>query len=87
MKSWFAQDAKGHFDEIPEACLADGAQVPVGTGDAVAMLVQAAELQAMTKPSLKDLLLSADARTKFLAPARHAAHARRAMRVLEAGQT
>jgi PHD/YefM family antitoxin component YafN of YafNO toxin-antitoxin module len=49
-------------------------------GAEVAVLVPAAEwrrLHATAKPSLKDLLLSTDARTEFLVPQRGAARRRR----------
>ena len=48
-------------------------------GAEVAVLVPAAEwrrLHATAKPSLKELLLSADARTEFLVPQRGAARRR-----------
>ncbi len=86
MTSWPVQDAKANFDEIFEASLADGPQVLTRHGEAVAVLVNATEsqrLQATAKPSLKDLLLSADARTESLVPARDAAHPRRAARFLQ----
>ncbi|MNL54273.1 type II toxin-antitoxin system [compost metagenome] len=86
MTSWPVQDAKANFDRILEASLADGPQILTRRGDAVAVLVKATEwqqLRAMAKPSLKDLLFSADARTESLVPARDAAHPRRAARFLQ----
>ena len=86
MTSWPVQGAKANFDRILEASLADGPQVLTRRGKAVAVLVKATEwqqLQATAKPSLKDLLLSAEARTEFLVPARDAAHPRRTARFLQ----
>jgi prevent-host-death family protein len=89
MTSWPVRDAKAHFDEMFDACLTDGPQVLTRRGDPDAILVKASEwqhLQAATKPSLKDLLLSADTRTEFLVPARGPAQQRRTTLVPEAGQ-
>jgi len=80
MKTWPVQDAKARFSEFLEACLADGPQMVTKRGAEAAVLVAAAEwrrLHATAKPSLKELLLSSEARTEFLVPQRGAARRRR----------
>ncbi|SDI83820.1 type II toxin-antitoxin system Phd/YefM family antitoxin [Variovorax sp. OV700] len=80
MKTWPVQDAKARFSEFLDACLADGPQMVTKRGAEAAVLVPAAEwrrLHATAKPSLKELLLSAEARTEFLVPQRGAARRRR----------
>ena len=80
MKTWPVQDAKARFSEFLEACLADGPQMVTKRGSEAAVLVPAAEwrrLHATAKPSLKELLLSSEARTEFLVPQRGAARRRR----------
>ena len=80
MKSWPVQDAKARFSEFLDACLVEGPQMVTKRGTEAAVLVPAAEwrrLHATARPSLKALLLSADARTEFLVPARGAARRRR----------
>ncbi|BEP42488.1 type II toxin-antitoxin system Phd/YefM family antitoxin [Variovorax sp. 375MFSha3.1] len=80
MKTWPVQDAKARFSEFLEACLVDGPQMVTKRGAEAAVLVPAAEwrrLHASAKPSLKDLLLSEEARTEFLVPQRGSARRRR----------
>jgi prevent-host-death family protein len=80
MKTWPVQDAKARFSEFLEACLNDGPQMVTKRGAEAAVLVPAAEwrrLHATAQPSLKELLLSAQARTEFLVPQRGAARRRR----------
>jgi len=80
MKTWPVQDAKARFSEFLEACLVDGPQMVTKRGAEAAVLVPAAEwrrLHASAKPSLKDLLLSEEARTEFLVPQRGGARRRR----------
>ena len=67
------QDAKARFSEMLEKALADGPQIVTKRGTEVAVLVAAndwRELQARARPSLKELLLSDEARTEELVPAR-----------------
>ncbi|MDM0006718.1 type II toxin-antitoxin system Phd/YefM family antitoxin [Variovorax sp. J22G73] len=88
MTTWPVRDAKVRFDEMLDACLTDGPQVLGRGGDTVAILVKASDwrrLQAATRPSLKELLLSADARTEFLVAARVAAPQRHTTQVRETG--
>jgi len=80
VRAWPVQDAKARFSEFLEACLADGPQMVTKRGAEAAVLVPASEwrrLHAAAKPSLKELLLSNDARTEQLVPPRGAARRRR----------
>jgi antitoxin Phd len=81
MKSWPVQDAKARFSELLEACIADGPQLVTRRGAETAVLVPVAHwrrLEAAARPSLKDLLLSDQARTEALTPARGRARRRKA---------
>lgn len=81
MKSWAVQDAKARFSEFLEACLEDGPQIVTKRGSETAVLVSIDEWRRMSRsarPSLKELLLSDDARTDFLVPARGKARRRKA---------
>ena len=74
-RSWPVQDAKARFSEFLDACLSDGPLMVTRRGIEAAVLVQAAQwrrLQAMPKPSLKQLLLSEEALTENLVPPRTA---------------
>jgi antitoxin Phd len=80
MRSWPVQDAKARFSEFLEACMADGPQMVTKRGAEAAVLVPVDEwrrLQAAARPSLKQLLLSDQARADTLTPARGAARRRR----------
>lgn len=73
MKTWPVQDAKARFSEFLDACLADGPQMVTRRGAEAAVLVPAAQwqqLQSAARPSLKEWLLSPDARTEQLTPQR-----------------
>ena len=79
MQSWPVQDAKARFSEFLEKCLAEGPQMVTKRGAEAAVLVPATEwhrLQAAARPSLKELLLSNQARTDVLASARGRARRR-----------
>ena len=79
MKTWPVQDAKARFSEFLEKCLTEGPQMVTRRGAEAAVLVAAEEwrrLQATAKPSLKELLLSNEARTELPIPARGAARRR-----------
>jgi antitoxin Phd len=72
-KSWQVQDAKARFSEMLEKALTDGPQVVTRRGKEAAVLVAAElwrELELRARPSLKELLLSQNARTDALAPER-----------------
>ncbi|HMN79169.1 MAG TPA: type II toxin-antitoxin system Phd/YefM family antitoxin [Burkholderiaceae bacterium] len=73
MKAWPVQDAKARFSEFLDACLSEGPQMVTRRGAETAVLVPAAlweQMQSAARPSLKELLLSEDARTDKLAPVR-----------------
>jgi prevent-host-death family protein len=85
MQSWPVQDAKARFSQFLETCLTEGPQMVTRRGREAAVLVSAEEwrrLQATARPSLKELLMSNQARTETLVPARGRAR-RRAPAVLE----
>ncbi|WP_372660928.1 type II toxin-antitoxin system Phd/YefM family antitoxin [Hydrogenophaga sp.] len=70
MHTWPVQDAKARFSEFLDTCLKEGPQIVTRRGAEAAVLVpleQWQRLQAAARPSLKELLLSADARTDTLA--------------------
>ncbi len=65
MKGWAVQEAKARFSELLQACDTDGPQLVTKRGVEMAMLVPVDDwkrLQALAKPSLKELLLSNDSR-------------------------
>ena len=73
MKTWPIQDAKARFSEFVEACIAEGPQMVTKSGAEAAVLVPVELwrcLQTVTRPTLKQLLLSDAARTDVLTPAR-----------------
>ena len=73
MKTWPVHDAKARFSEFLEECLAHGPQMVTKRGNEAAVLIPVAEwqrLQQNAKPSLKELLLSDQARTDLLIPPR-----------------
>ena len=79
MQVWQVQDAKARFSEFLEKCLTDGPQMVTRRGAEAAVLVPAGEwrrLQASARPSLKELLLSNQARAEMAIPARGRARRR-----------
>jgi prevent-host-death family protein len=73
MHTWPVQDAKAKFSEFLEACLSEGPQMVTKRGAEAAVLVPVQEwrrLQSAARPSLKQLLLSSDARAELLVPKR-----------------
>lgn len=69
MRTWPVQDAKARFSEFLEACLAEGPQMVTKRGTEAAVLVPVQEwkrLQAAARPSLKQLLLSDEARAEAI---------------------
>lgn len=73
MHTWPVQDAKARFSEFLDACLQEGPQMVTRRGAEAAVLVPLHEwrrLQSAARPSLKDLLLSDQARTELTLPAR-----------------
>ena len=72
-KTWQVQDAKARFSEFLEASLTDGPQIVTKRGVETAVLLpieQWRRLKKMTKPDLKELLLTSEARTDELTPTR-----------------
>ncbi|MBX9613653.1 MAG: type II toxin-antitoxin system Phd/YefM family antitoxin [Burkholderiales bacterium] len=79
MQKWPVQQAKARFSELLKACVADGPQMISRRGIDVAVLVPANEwrrLKRATQPSLKQLLLTDDARAELTYAARGAPHRR-----------
>ena len=73
MKNWKVQDAKARFSELLETCLREGPQMVTKRGSEAAVLVPADEwerLQRMSKPTLKELLLTDWARGDLNIPER-----------------
>ena len=73
MHTWPVQDAKARFSEFLDACLTEGPQLVTKRGTEAAVLVPVEEwrrLQSAARPSLKQLLLSGNAQTEWLAPPR-----------------
>ena len=78
-RTWQVQDAKARFSELLETSLAEGPQIVTKRGVEAAVLVpieQWRRLQQMTRPDLKELLLSLEARTDALTPRRSKARHR-----------
>lgn len=81
MKNWPVQDAKARFSELLDACVNEGPQVVTRRGTETAVLVPINEwkrLNNAARPSLKELLLSDDARMDFKIPPRGKAKRRSA---------
>ena len=73
MRAWPVQDAKARFSEMLETCLREGPQVVTKRGAEAAVLAPMTEwrrLQRAVKPTLKELLLTNDARGELNIPAR-----------------
>ena len=73
MRAWAVQDAKARFSEMLETCLREGPQVVTKRGAEAAVLAPMTEwlrLQSAAKPTLKELLLTDDARGELNIPAR-----------------
>ena len=67
---WPVQDAKARFSEFLDTALTTGPQIVTKRGVETAVLVpieQWRRMERMTRPNLKDLLLSPEARTEDLA--------------------
>ena len=73
MRAWPVQDAKARFSEMLETCLREGPQVVTKRGVDAAVLVPATDWQRLkraAKPTLKELLLTDDARGELNIPPR-----------------
>ncbi|MFT3877712.1 MAG: type II toxin-antitoxin system Phd/YefM family antitoxin [Propioniciclava sp.] len=77
--TWPMQDAKARFIELIDACLTEGPQVVTRHGQETAVVISIAEWRQLhhdASPPLKQLLLSDEARTDDLTPARGQARRR-----------
>lgn len=73
MKIWQVQDAKARFSEMLDDCLKDGPQLVTKRGVDAAVLVPLQEWQRLkdsARLTLKELLLSDEARAAFSVPPR-----------------
>lgn len=73
MQTWPVQDAKARFSEFLNACLVEGPQMVTRRGAEAAVLVPVHEwrrMQSAARPSLKQLLLSDQARSDMIVPLR-----------------
>jgi antitoxin Phd len=73
MKAWPVQDAKARFSELLETCLKEGPQLVTRRGADAAVLVPVEEWERMSqtgRPTLKDLLMSDQARMDIPIPPR-----------------
>ena len=82
MATWSVQEAKARFSEFLDACLKQGPQMVTRRGAEAAVLIsvdQWRRLQAVARPSLKQLLLSDFARTEALVAPRKPRQGRMAL--------
>ena len=73
MRAWPVHDAKARFSEMLETCLKEGPQVVTKRGADAAVLVPATDwhrLKHAAKSTLKELLLTNDARGELNVPLR-----------------
>ena len=72
-RKWPVQDAKSRFSELLDTALAEGPQIVTKRGVETAVLLpieQWRKLERTTRPDLKELLLTSEARTEDLTPLR-----------------
>ena len=72
-RKWPVQDAKARFSELLDTTLSEGPQIVTKRGVETAVLVpieQWRRLEQMTRPDLRELLLTSEARTETLVPPR-----------------
>ena len=72
-KRWPVQDAKARFSELLDTTISEGPQIVTKRGVETAVLVpieQWRRLEQMTRPDLRELLLTPEARTDALVPPR-----------------
>lgn len=75
LRSWPVQDAKARFSALLETCLKEGPQIVTKRGTDAAVLVPIdrwQQLQQFGRPTLKELLLSDEARGDLRVPRRGA---------------
>lgn len=68
MKNWPVQDAKARFSELLDTCQREGPQLVTKRGADAAVLVPIDDwhrLKHSARPTLKELLLSEEARVEF----------------------
>ena len=73
MTIWPVQDAKARFSELLDTCLREGPQMVTKRGAEAAVMVPVEEwrrLQQSSRPTLKELLLSDEARGDIPLPKR-----------------
>ena len=66
-REWPVQDAKARFSELLDTAIAEGPQIVTKRGVETAVIVPIEHwrrLEQLTRPDLKELLLSPDARTE-----------------------
>ena len=79
MKSWPAQDAKARFSELLDTCITEGAQLVTRHGNEAAVLLPMHEWRRLLRAApltIKQVLLSDEARGDLQLPARGAARRR-----------
>ena len=84
-KKWPVQDAKSKLSELLDTTLVEGPQIVTKRGVETAVILpigQWRRLERMTKPDLKELLLTSEARTEELTPPRRQ-HRRRTPSAVE----
>ena len=72
-RRWAVQDAKSRFSEFLDTAMADGPQIVTRRGVEAAVLVPMEHwrrLERLSRPDLKDLLLTPGPRTDDLTPPR-----------------
>lgn len=80
MRAWPFPDGKARFSEMLETCLREGPQLVTKRGADAAVLVPSADWQRLkraAKPTLKELLLTNDARGELSVPPRGGKHRRK----------
>jgi antitoxin Phd len=73
VRAWPVQDVKARFSEMLETCLREGPQIVTKRGADAAVPAPVADwrrLQRAARPTLKELLLTNDARGELNVPAR-----------------
>jgi antitoxin Phd len=84
MQTWPVQDAKARFSEFLDACISEGPQMVTKRGTEAAVLVPVEvwrRMQAASKPSLKQLLLSDVGRGDLVLPTRGQARRRKVQKM------
>src|SRR2546429_9863625 len=87
-KSWPVQDAKARFSELLDACVSEGPQIVTRRGQEAAVLVAVdgwRRLDQAAHPSLKLLLLAANARVELPLPERGRGRRRRRPPIFKRG--